>query len=57
MNILIIATLDTKGEEAGFIRDEILAKRHTPLIIDPGSTGTPMIEADIPREEVALTGE
>ena len=56
MNILIIATLDTKGEEAGFIRDEISSKGHTPLVIDPGSTGTPMIEADISREEVALAG-
>ena len=54
MNIMVIATLDTKGEEAGFIRDEISAKGHTPIVIDPGSTGTPMIEADISREEVAL---
>lgn len=54
MNILIIATLDTKGEEAGFMRDEIAAKGHIPIVIDPGSTGTPMIEADVPRAEVAL---
>ncbi len=54
MNILVIATLDTKGEEAGFIRDEVLRRGHTPLLIDPGSTGTPMVAADIPREEVAL---
>ena len=27
MKIIVIATLDTKGEEADFIRDEILKKR------------------------------
>jgi uncharacterized protein (UPF0261 family) len=54
MNIVVIATLDTKGEEAGFIRQTIVDKGHTPVVVDPGSMGTPMIAADISREEVAL---
>ena len=56
MNIVVIATLDTKGEEAGFIRDRIAEKGHTPIVVDPGSTGAPMIAADVSREEVALAG-
>ena len=31
MNIVVIATLDTKGEEADFIRSEIFRRGHTPL--------------------------
>ena len=54
MKIIVIVTLDTKGEEAGFIRDEILKKGHTPILIDPGSMGSPMIQADVTRHEVAL---
>lgn len=53
MNIFIISTLDTKGEEAGFIREEILKHGHTPIVVDPGSTGEPQIHADITREEIA----
>lgn len=56
MNIVVIATLDTKGEEAGFIRDWIAERGHTPIVVDPGSTGTPVIVADVSREEVALAG-
>ncbi|MCE1252222.1 MAG: Tm-1-like ATP-binding domain-containing protein [Anaerolineae bacterium] len=56
MKIVVIATLDTKGEEAAFIRDEIIHKGFTPLVLDPGSTGIPMIKADISREEIALAG-
>jgi uncharacterized protein (UPF0261 family) len=56
MNIVVIATLDTKGEEACFIRDEVKNMGHTPIVVDPGSTGTPMIAADVSREEIALAG-
>jgi len=54
MNIFVIVTLDTKGEEAEFIHDLILEKGHTPVVVDPGSSGIPMFEADISREEVAI---
>ena len=53
MKIIVIATLDTKGEEAGFIREEISKKGHTPVVIDPGSAGEPMIVGDVTRAEVA----
>ncbi len=31
-----------------------MRRGHTPVLIDPGSTGKPIVAADIPREEVAL---
>jgi uncharacterized protein (UPF0261 family) len=54
MKIVVISTLDTKGIEAAFMRDQILKAGHTPLIIDPGSTGTPAFEGDITRQQVAI---
>jgi uncharacterized protein (UPF0261 family) len=55
MNIVVIATLDTKGDEADLIRGEIVRLGHTPIVIDPGSSGKPAIPADVSREEVACT--
>ena len=55
MNIVIIGTLDTKGVEVAYIRDQILELGHTPVIIDPGSGGEPTISADVSREQIALT--
>ena len=53
MKIVVISTLDTKGIEAAFMRDQILKAGHTPLIIDPGSSGTPAFEGDVTRQQVA----
>jgi len=54
LNILVIATLDTKAEEAGFICNEISRQNHRPILIDPGILGKAPLAADISREEVAL---
>lgn len=56
MNILVIGTLDTKGPETGFVRDEVVKRGHIPLVIDPGILGQPAIPADISRERVARAG-
>mgnify|MGYP001135621559 CR=1 FL=1 len=56
MNIWVIATLDTKFEEASFIKERIEATSNAVFVIDPGSHGIPGMEADISREEVALAG-
>lgn len=53
MNIVIIGTLDTKGPEVGFLREEVARRGHSPLVIDPGILGAPAIPADVGREEVA----
>lgn len=51
MAVVLIGTLDTKGEEIGFVRDG-LGKKTTTLVVDAGALGTPKLQADIPREAV-----
>jgi len=51
--IAIIATLDTKGEEIGYLKELILRRGHQPFIIDIGCGGEPKLEADITADEVA----
>ena len=56
MKIWVIATLDTKYEEAELIGLIIKESGYQPILIDPGSSGTPGVKANITREEVALAG-
>ena len=51
--IVIIGTLDTKGEENGYLKELILRRGHRPFIIDIGCGGEPRLEADITADEVA----
>lgn len=53
MNILVVGTLDTKGPEVGYLRDEVAGRGGTPLIVDPGILGEPAIVAGVTRQEVA----
>jgi uncharacterized protein (UPF0261 family) len=50
--VYVLATLDTKGPEAAFVRDQLAAMKVAAKIVDTGCLGTPAIAADIPREEV-----
>ncbi len=52
-HVLIIVTLDTKPEEAAYVRDVLRRRGLSTRIIDGGALGKPGIEADISREEVA----
>ncbi|HTZ51562.1 MAG TPA: Tm-1-like ATP-binding domain-containing protein [Spirochaetia bacterium] len=54
--IAVLATLDTKGREAEFLREQIGARGQKALIVDVGVVGTPAAKADISREEVAEAG-
>ncbi len=54
--IIVLVTLDTKGREAQFIKEEIGNRGHRVVVIDTGVVGKPSFEADIPREEVAKQG-
>lgn len=54
--IAVLATLDTKGHEAQFVREQIEAFGDHALVIDTGVTGTPAARADISREQVADAG-
>ena len=46
-SILLIATLDTKGVEAGYIKKIIESMGHKVIIADDGVLGEPQLEADI----------
>jgi len=51
--ILIIGTLDTKGEECLFIKDLVQQNGCNAILIDPGPLGRPLTGGDISRKEVA----
>jgi uncharacterized protein (UPF0261 family) len=51
--IVLIGTLDTKGEEVGYLKELIRRRGHRPFIIDIGAGGKARLEADIPASEVA----
>ena len=51
--ILLIATLDTKGPEAQFLKEAILKRGHIPLVMDVSSFGKPPLVPDITADEVA----
>lgn len=55
-NVVIIAALDTKGDEARLIRDYVSAQGHTPVVVDVGVLGEPRIAPDVPSAEVAEAG-
>ena len=54
--VLLIGTLDTKGEEYAFVRDLIQARGVHTLVMDLGTGGDPAFAADIGAEEVAGRG-
>jgi uncharacterized protein (UPF0261 family) len=54
--IAVLATLDTKGREAEFLREQIGAHGLHALIVDVGVTGAPVAKADVTRAEVAEAG-
>jgi len=54
--IVVLATLDTKGREAEYLKQQIASYGDTALIVDTGVVGTPAAAADISREEVAAAG-
>ncbi len=51
--VVVVATLDTKGEEAAYVRDHIAAWGLATILIDPGVLSEPTVKADISRNEVA----
>ena len=54
--VAILATLDTKGEEADYVRRQVEALGGTTHLIDIGVVGSPLVEADVSRQEVAAAG-
>ena len=51
--VLILATLDTKGEEAGYLKEVIEGRGCRGRVMDVGILGEPLFEPGIKRQEVA----
>ncbi len=54
--IVMPVTLDTKGEETQYLKEQIERKGHKTIVIDVGVLGKPLFKADISREKVARIG-
>ena len=54
--VVIVGTLDTKGEEIAFVRDLIDRQGLTTRVIDCGVVGEPPFQPDVSRAEVARAG-
>ena len=52
MPVYLIGTLDTKGQEIAFVRDELRSLGVDVAVIDASCLGTVTIAADVPREAV-----
>ena len=54
--IAVLATLDTKGREAQYLREQINHFGHEAILIDTGVVGDPATQAEITRQQVAQAG-
>jgi uncharacterized protein (UPF0261 family) len=54
--IAVLATLDTKGAEAHFLRKQLKELGSKALVVDMGVLGEPAARADVSRKEVARAG-
>lgn len=54
--VVLIGTLDTKGEEYAFIRDRLHDTGLDTLLVDVGTAGQPSTPPDVTRAEVAAAG-
>ena len=55
--IAVLGTLDTKGEEHGYVADLIRARGHQVLLIDVGTLEPPKILPDVARDVVATAAQ
>ncbi|MBI3871216.1 MAG: Tm-1-like ATP-binding domain-containing protein [Verrucomicrobia bacterium] len=51
----ILGTMDTKGEEHGYVAERVRERGHRALIIDVGTLGPPTLAPDVTREQVLET--
>jgi uncharacterized protein (UPF0261 family) len=54
--IVILATLDTKGPEADYLREQVKEYGDKAILIDTGVMGKATVKADFTREQVAEAG-
>jgi uncharacterized protein (UPF0261 family) len=55
-SVLLFATLDTKGHEAAFVRDELKKRGVAVTLVDTGCIGEPQVKADVKRAELFAAG-
>jgi len=55
-SIVIIGTLDTKGEEVLYIKNKVEKEGFSPIVIDAGVLGNPFFSPHISREYIAIKG-
>lgn len=51
--VVLLVTLDTKGQEAHYVKEIIEGRGLRCLVVDPGVRGEPLFPADVSREQVA----
>ncbi len=51
--VVIVGTLDTKGEEVGFLKQLVEREGFSTIVVDVGTLHPPSISADVSRETVA----
>ena len=51
-SVYVLATLDTKGIEAAYIRDQLKTLGVSVKLVDTGSFGPPRVEPDVTREDL-----
>ena len=54
--VAVIGTLDTKGEEFLFVKNEIEKRGHSALVINVGIVKSPVFEPDVAADQVAEVG-
>ncbi|WP_300464163.1 Tm-1-like ATP-binding domain-containing protein [Desulfobacula sp.] len=54
--IVIVGTLDTKGDEVDLLRSLIKKRGHHVIVIDTGILHEPQIQADVSKNKIALAG-
>lgn len=56
-SVVLLGTLDTKGDEYAFVRDRLIAAGLTVVVVDAGVLGTPGLTADVTRDQVAAAAD
>src|SRR5437660_3728779 len=51
--IAVLGTMDSKGEEHGFVAEQLRKRGHKVLIIDTGTLEPPKLQPDITRQQIA----
>jgi uncharacterized protein (UPF0261 family) len=51
--VVLLGTLDTKGAEYGFLREQVRAAGCETILVDAGIMGEPQVAPDITRQQVA----